>query len=81
MANNQIYEKWLRVNVDLHNALEELKALDAERENIGKDLQTADPQKLIVAMKQSTKKYDILLQKIKNLKEVSANLKQQIDKK
>lgn len=83
MKNNELLNQWLLVNTELHNSLEELKTLDAEREQIkatfGKTGKITP--KLNEQMQNSIKKYENLLEKIKELKLKSKNLKAELDKK
>lgn len=83
MKNNELLNQWLLVNTELHNSLEELKTLDAEREKIKatfEETKTITP-KLNEQMQNSIKKYENLLEKIKELKLKSKNLKTELDKK
>lgn len=83
MKNDELLNQWLLVNTELHNSLEELKTLDAEREQIKatfEETKTITP-KLNEQMQNSIKKYENLLEKIKELKLKSKNLKAELDKK
>lgn len=81
--NKEILNQWIVVNTELNNSLKELKVLDAEREKIKATFEKAEKitPKLNDQMQNSIKKYEELLEKIKELKLTSQKLKIELDKK
>lgn len=80
MSKQDLLDKWLLINTELHNALEELKVLDAEREQLNISVQNAKAitPKASKQMNDSIKKYKDLLTKVQTLKQQSQQLKDKL---
>lgn len=77
--NSKIYDEWLKVNVELHNKLEELKKLDKERATLIKEAEDVElTEELKKKMNLSVAKYENLLEEIKVVKLRAETLKKEV---
>ena len=83
MTKSQLLDKWLKVNIELQQAFDELKNLDFIREQIQKkyDQKEEFSYDLTILMDENVKGYEELLEKIKNLKLIAEKIKIQMAKK
>lgn len=83
MTKSQLLDKWLKVNIELQQAFDELKNLDFIRERIQKkyDQKEEFSYDLTILMDENVKGYEELLAKIKNLKLIAEKIKIQMAKK
>jgi len=83
MTKSQLLDKWLKVNIELQQAFDELKNLDFIREQIQKkyDQKEEFSYDLTILMDENVKGYEELLAKIKNLKLMAEKIKIQMAKK
>ena len=66
--NNNVYDEWVKINIELHNKLEEMKKLDEERESLIKEAEEKGLKKEIKEkMNNSVARYENLLEEIKSL--------------
>lgn len=66
--NNKVCDEWIKINIELHNKLEEMKKLDKERENLIKEAEEKGFGKNIKEkMNKSVIRYENLLEEIKSL--------------
>lgn len=77
----KVIDEWLKINVLIHNELEKLKTLDAERDEIGNLLTTMSEVELKEKMEASIKKYENVLANIQILKIKAQKLATQLNKK
>lgn len=75
--SKEIYEEWIKINIELNNRLEELKKVNLEREELIKEAEerglTEDIKK---RMEESVNKYEILLEEVKVLNLKSKHIKE-----
>jgi len=77
--NSKVYDEWLKVNVELHNKLEELKKLDKERTTIIKEAEGVElTEELKKKMNLSVLKYEKLLEEIKVVRSRAEILKKEV---
>ena len=83
MTKSQLLDKWLKVNIELQQAFDELKNLDFIREQIQKKYNQKEEfsYDLTILMDENVKGYEELLAKIKNLKLIAEKIKIQMEKK
>ena len=83
MTKSQLLDKWLKVNIELQQAFDELKNLDFIREQIQKKYNQKEEfsYDLTILMDENVKGYEELLAKIKNLKLIAEKIKIQMAKK
>lgn len=83
MTKSQLLDKWLKVNIELQQAFDELKNLDFIREQIQKKYNQKEEfsYDLTILMDENVKGYEELLEKIKNLKLIAEKIKIQMAKK
>ena len=80
VVGKEIYDEWLKINVEIHNKLEELKNLDKEKKDLIKKIETEGLNDFYVKkMNESISKYEILLEEVSELKEKSKKLKEKIN--
>ena len=78
--NKKIYDEWLKINVEMHNKLEELKTLDNEKILLLKKIDQEGLNDFYSQkMSESIAKYETLLEEVRVLKEKSAKLKEKIN--
>ena len=76
---DKIYNEWIKINVELHNKLEELNKLDKERNMIiskFKNKELSYEEKLLLV--KSSNKYSVLLEEVIKLNKKSDELKKMI---
>ena len=77
MDKELIKSEWMKINVELNNLIDELEELDKEREDI---LSSDKPEEEAKEeMENSITKYQILLEKMKALREKSDSLRKMME--
>lgn len=67
MSKN-VYDEWLKINVEIHNKLEMMKELEKEKNSLIKEAEVSFSEEVKVKMNNNIKKYEILLAEVKTLK-------------
>ena len=77
--NRKVYEEWLKINVEIHNKLEDLKKLDYEKIMLIKEAEEKGfNEEIKEKMDESVKKYNYLLEEIKLLNLKAYELKNKV---
>ena len=77
--NRKVYDEWLKINVEIHNKLEDLKKLDNERNKLIKEVEEKGiNEEIKEKMDESVKKYNYLLEEIKLLNLKAYELKNKV---
>jgi len=78
--DSKIYDMWLKINVEIHNRLEELKGLDNERKSLIKEAEDKGfNEEIKERMNINIKKYDSLLEKTRELNLKAQELKNKLN--
>ena len=77
MNQELIKSEWMKINVELNNLIDELEELDKEREDILSSDKSEEEAK--EEMENSITKYQILLEKMKALREKSDSLRKMME--